>query len=199
MHWRNPRQVRRRASGRTVAYNLRFPGQVFDGQAGLHQNGFRDFDPAVGRYAESDPIGLVGGINTYAYGNGNSLSNTDPSGLAPSSSIILHLLWKWRSDDKKGPSCPNNDDERNRCRQVKSDAIQHCADTTLPTIDYGVSFQRCVNRYIEDQGCGPGGTPLPQELPALPPAPDPKTGNPVATVGISAILLRILFGLAAAL
>jgi len=57
MHWRNRRRVRRRASGRTFAYNLRFPGQVFDGQAGLHQNGFRDYDPAVGRYAEADPIG----------------------------------------------------------------------------------------------------------------------------------------------
>jgi hypothetical protein len=43
MHWRNARRVRRRASGRTVAYNLRFPGQV-DGQAGLHENYFRDFD-----------------------------------------------------------------------------------------------------------------------------------------------------------
>ena len=38
-----------------VAYNLRFPGQVFDGQAGLHQNGFRDSDPAIGRYPTADP------------------------------------------------------------------------------------------------------------------------------------------------
>jgi RHS repeat-associated protein len=55
-----------------VAYNLRFPGQVFDGQAGLHQNGFRDFDPAVGRYVESDPAGLrlvsAASINTYQVG-----------------------------------------------------------------------------------------------------------------------------------
>ena len=47
--WRKRLRVRRRASGRTFAYNLRFPGQIFDGQAGLHQNGFRDYDPAVGR------------------------------------------------------------------------------------------------------------------------------------------------------
>jgi RHS repeat-associated protein len=51
------------------SYNLRFPGQVFDGQAGLHQNYFRDYDPATGRYAESDPLGLRGGINTYVYVN----------------------------------------------------------------------------------------------------------------------------------
>jgi hypothetical protein len=44
MHWRNRRQVRRCASGRTVAYNLRLPGQVFDGQAGLHQHYYEEFD-----------------------------------------------------------------------------------------------------------------------------------------------------------
>ena len=64
------------------AYNLRFPGQVFDGQAGLHQNGFRDFDPATGRYAESDPMGLYGASwSTYAYADGNPISSIDPRGL----------------------------------------------------------------------------------------------------------------------
>jgi RHS repeat-associated protein len=64
----------------TVAYNLRLPGQVFDGQAGLHQNYFRDYDPATGRYVESDPIGLTGCINTFAYADGNPISNADPDG-----------------------------------------------------------------------------------------------------------------------
>jgi RHS repeat-associated protein len=62
------------AGAGTFAYNLRFPGQIFDGQAGLHQNGFRDYDSATGRYAESDPIGLLGGVNTFAYANGNPVS-----------------------------------------------------------------------------------------------------------------------------
>jgi RHS repeat-associated protein len=68
------------AGAGAFAYNLRFPGQVFDGQAGLHDNYFRDYDPAAGRYAESDPIGLRSGINTYPYVGGNPLSNVDPSG-----------------------------------------------------------------------------------------------------------------------
>src|SRR5581483_10633359 len=65
----------------TFTYNLRFPGQVFDGQAGLHQNWMRDFDPATGRYGQSDPIGLSGGINTYAYVGSDPTRWNDTSGL----------------------------------------------------------------------------------------------------------------------
>ncbi|MFL6604740.1 MAG: RHS repeat-associated core domain-containing protein [Steroidobacteraceae bacterium] len=60
---------------------MRFTGQIFDGQTGLHQNGFRDYDPASGGYIESDPTGLGSGINTYAYANGNPVSFVDPWGL----------------------------------------------------------------------------------------------------------------------
>ena len=67
----------------TAPLNLGLPGQYYDSEAGLWNNGFRDYEADLGRYVESDPIGLVGGVNTYTYANGNPLSYIDPIGLNP--------------------------------------------------------------------------------------------------------------------
>jgi RHS repeat-associated protein len=51
----------------------------YQAETGLNYNYFRDYDPQTGRYLESDPIGLDGGINTYAYANGDPLGTFDHS------------------------------------------------------------------------------------------------------------------------
>jgi RHS repeat-associated protein len=68
---------------------LRLPGQYFDAETGLHYNYFRDYDPSIGRYGESDPLGLAGGINTYAYVVSNPVASRDFFGLS-----FWSELWK---------------------------------------------------------------------------------------------------------
>ena len=64
-----------------ITLNLRLLGQYHDDETGTHYNYLRDYDPETGRYITSDPIGLKGGVNTYAYVEGSPLKYTDPLGL----------------------------------------------------------------------------------------------------------------------
>ena len=65
----------------TITNNLRFTGQYFDSETGLHYNYHRYYDPEIGRYLTPDPIGLDGGINLYSYAGNNPINAIDPNGL----------------------------------------------------------------------------------------------------------------------
>ena len=68
------------AAGAKIQFDMRFPGHYLDGEIGLHYNRFRYYDPALGRYLQSDPWGLAGGANLYAYRT-NPLGAVDVRGL----------------------------------------------------------------------------------------------------------------------
>lgn len=70
-----------RGESNKVVYNLRYPGQYYDSETGTFYNYARDYDSQTGRYVESDPQGIEGDVNTYAYASDRPTSVVDPLGL----------------------------------------------------------------------------------------------------------------------
>ncbi|UJB18449.1 MULTISPECIES: RHS repeat-associated core domain-containing protein [Lysobacter] len=82
--------------GAGFVFDSRFAGQQFDSASGLVYNYFRDYDPSSGRYIQSDPIGLRGGIGTYPYVASSPLLFNDPTGenpLAAGACLIPGVGW----------------------------------------------------------------------------------------------------------
>ncbi|QNH12664.1 DUF6531 domain-containing protein [Xanthomonas sp. SI] len=81
--------------GTAFVFNMRSPGQRYDSATGLNQNYFRDYDTISGRYGQSDPIGLSGGINTWAYVESKPLYSYDQFGLISAGHHVFpQSIWR---------------------------------------------------------------------------------------------------------
>jgi RHS repeat-associated protein len=113
--------------GSTVVNNLRFPGQYYDQETGLHYNFHRYYDPVSGRYFRVDPIGLDGGVNVFAYVYNNPKNNIDPLGLEPVGPIFGPGGLK-RSGPEENFDCPEDD----TCKTSYLDCLEKCVSFLNP-------------------------------------------------------------------
>jgi len=94
----------------TITNNIRFPGQYFDIETGLHYNYFRDYNPVIARYEEADPIGIVKASNhLYVYVDNKPIRFIDPEGKAiwicsrPTNFGIGNHAYLWDSTNPRRP------------------------------------------------------------------------------------------------
>jgi RHS repeat-associated protein len=145
--------------GKAVEMNMRFPGQYYDVESGLHYNYFRTYDPELGRYITSDPIGLQGGINTYSYAAGSPLMYVDPLGLA-----TFHWHGNWGGPGHvNGKTYTNNTDRRGRSRGSsgwrESDGFPRYGEPGFvkPEDNQDAAYYLhdvCLNNCENSQSCG---------------------------------------------
>jgi RHS repeat-associated protein len=90
--------------GKNVYNNFRFPGQYWDWETQTNYNYYRSYDPAIGRYTQSDPIGLDGGTNTYEYVKGDPAARVDMLGLYQCTYSISHHRMICLADNTPHPN-----------------------------------------------------------------------------------------------
>jgi RHS repeat-associated protein len=131
--------------------DLRFPGQENDLETGLYHNGFRDYGPGWGRYAESDPTGLQGGTNTYGYVLSDPINRLDVKGLDV---FIDPSVCKWFGGcDKVSPNPYEDSSVLPAATENQAEIASHEFMSTIPVFGVGCA----IGSLFGPEFCPAGG------------------------------------------
>ena len=130
----------------SVSNPLRFQGQYFDDETGLHYNRHRYYDPASGRFVHQDPIGLQGGENLYGYCI-NPVAWIDPMGLSPDSGDCQGSGISRNFAPGVNPNLSINTGSQNKHIPGTNEYKTASAVTLRSPLEPGVDPQALVNRY----------------------------------------------------
>lgn len=134
--------------GISVINNLRFPGQYYDAETGLHYNYHRDYQPETGRYLEPDPVGLAGGLNLYAYASNNAISNFDRWGLFGEGG--LGAKYKGHRDFTGGGFFDYNlEDTDKKTNPINGDPERHFRDLSISEVDAAEAIASCQKEKFQ--------------------------------------------------
>jgi RHS repeat-associated protein len=154
-------------SGTSFVYKLRFPGQYYDGETLKDYNYFRTYDFSTGRYLESDPIGLNGGLNTYRYTLNNPLALVDPSGLQ---FVPVEPPPEWET-----PEDPIENPFETQDPWVYRPSQNRMQKVAKPTADLMETCKEFIEQTTSESSSGENSSGQPPQrptpLPPLPPVP----------------------------
>lgn len=147
----------RTSTGNPIA--LRFPGQWYQSESGLHQNWMREYDPTTGRYLQADPLGLVDGPSVYGYAMQNPGRYTDFNGLevnlccrpAQIAGGLIDHCWV-RTDTISAGMGANPGDlpgEEYEGYGMQVQIIDHSRDAAAYCIKQNNVNEQCVNDELE--------------------------------------------------
>ncbi len=134
-----------------IENNIRFQGQYFDEESGLHYNRFRYYDPSAGRFISQDPIGLLGGVNNYQYAP-NPVNWVDPYGLTAKDCPPKTNSWNTFQKDTKGHFANSGEASKSYQKMKEVEAMDNASRPDSPSSYLPKSYLDAHQQKFDSEG-----------------------------------------------